>query len=183
MNGFFYWEYSPVAHCLMLCSEDTGRRIRTSLQKGMLNQAAFGVNDCDMEDFLFYNVVYDVLKDHAMSDADREFMTYSAIGARQFLLPIQPKSWFFTALNGIDICDEAEPKLVQALLKDSDKWVNLLLVQISGNVADCLLLDRTLILSGLNLTFAQPLRLFANRLRPMPTREAKPKLSLVQQRA
>lgn len=168
MNGFFYWEYSNVAQCLMLCSQDTGRRIRTSLEKSMLTQSALSINDCDMEDFLFFNVVIDALKPYQLDDTAREFLAYSAVAVRQFLLPIQPKSWFFTPLNGVEICDEAEPKLVQAQIKDSGDFVNLLLVQISGNVADCLLLDRTLHLPGLNLTFAKPLRLFANRLCVMP---------------
>ncbi|MBE2898233.1 cell division protein ZapC [Pasteurellaceae bacterium 20609_3] len=183
MNGFFYWEYSHVAQCLMLCSQDTGRRIRTSLEKSMLTQSALSVSDCDMEDFLFFNVVVDALKHHPAEDATREFLAYSAVAVRQFLLPIQPKSWFFTPLNGIEICDEAEPKLVQAQIKDSGEWVNLLLVQIGGNVADCLLLDRTLVLPGLNLTFAQPLRLFANRLRAMPIAVAEEHAPLAQQRA
>ncbi|MBE2896542.1 hypothetical protein HPC38_06595 [Pasteurellaceae bacterium HPA106] len=183
MNGFFYWEYSNVAQCLMLCSQDTGRRIRTSLEKSMLTQSALNVSDCDMEDFLFFNVVIDALKTYAIDDSQREFLAYSAVAARQFLLPIQPKSWFFSLLNGIEICDEAEPKLVQAHIKERDEWVNLLLVQISGNVADCLLLDRTLQLSGLKLTFAQPLRLFANRLRAMPEQAVKADSPLTQQRA
>lgn len=164
MHGFFFWEYSLVANCLMLCSEDTGRRIRTSLTKEMLNQSIASSCDCEVGDFFYFSDVQDVLSHFPLTEEQREFVAYSAVATRLFLLPSQPKSWFFLPQVGVE--DDGLPQLVQAQLKDSQQWINLLLVQIVDGVADCLLLDPTLSLPGLNIKFAQPLRIFTNRLSP-----------------
>ncbi|MGR3808350.1 cell division protein ZapC domain-containing protein [Pasteurella testudinis] len=175
MNGFFYWEYDQAADCLMLCSDATQRKIRTALKGEMLCQQALSRCDCETEDFLFYSQIIDLIEySDLITPSQLEFIAYTAVAARLFLLPIQPKSWFFEfAPHSQPQNQSAEsdwlndmPAFVQTTIKQNQQPITLLAVGGDGDVVDCLLLEAQLELPGLRLQFGQPLRIFNNRLQP-----------------
>jgi hypothetical protein len=166
MSGFFYWEYSKTADCLMLCSDSTHRKIRTALKSEMLNRSIINRCDCEMEDFQFYNQVMELIEDcDLIPEQQLEFIAHSAVAVKRFLLPSQPKSWFFDFADDYNPASfEQLPCLVQAQVKQNQQNISLLLLNSDGNTADCLLLEPEFNLPGLQLQFGQPLRIFKNRL-------------------
>ncbi|MGR6981568.1 cell division protein ZapC domain-containing protein [Testudinibacter sp. P27/CKL/0425] len=166
VNGFFYWEYDKATDCLTLCSQTTPKKIRTALKGEMLNQSAFINCDCEVEDFLFYNQIIELIEySELITPNQQEFIAYTAVAAKSFLLPKQPKSWFFEACEGSVVPSVAQyPCLVQTQIKQTQQTISLLLFDGDDQVADCLLLETALELPGLKLQFGQPLRIFTNRL-------------------
>ncbi|MGV6989336.1 cell division protein ZapC domain-containing protein [Testudinibacter sp. P80/BLE/0925] len=172
-HGFFYWEYDKAADCLTLCSDTTQRKIRTALKGEVLTQSAFISCDCEADEFMFYTQIMELLEYcDLVAPEKREFLAYTAVAARTFLLPTQPKSWFFEAMdNAATALPEECPYLVQTRVKQNQRIISLLLLASDGNVADCLLLEDELSLPGLCLQFGQPLRIFNNRLQHLAASE------------
>lgn len=165
-HGFFYWEYDKAADCLTLCSDATQRKIRTALKGEMLNHSAFLNSDCEADEFMFYTQIMELIEYcDVIAPAQQELIAYTAVAARTFLLPTQPKSWFFEAIDNTPAALPTDcPYLVQTRVKQNRQILSLLLFASDGNVADCLLLEEELSLPGLQLQFGQPLRIFTNRL-------------------
>ncbi|KGQ71209.1 hypothetical protein A1D23_00405 [Chelonobacter oris] len=166
MNGFFYWTYDNTADCLMLCSETTNRKIRTALQGSMLNPSAYAATECEADEFIFYTQIEELIEHcDLIMPQQRELLAYTAVAARTFLLPTQPKSWFFeTTESDGPHAAQPYPYLVQTRLKQTQQVISLLSFAGDDTVADCLLLEEELNLPGLQLKFGQPLRIFVNRL-------------------
>ncbi|AWX13331.1 hypothetical protein CEP49_01600 [Mergibacter septicus] len=154
------WQYDADKDCLtvLLSSKNS---VKTTLKKHHLNHMGLQQNTCDLPDFELFSDFMRQLEVLNFNYRDCEMLAYSAVAANRFLVPNQPKSWYFheqsTSLD-------PENKLARAMIKQDRRWCNFLIAAIDGVVATVLLLDNSLQLPGLTLSFGEPFRIFTNRL-------------------
>lgn len=154
------WQYDADQDCLtiLLSSKNI---VKTTLKKKHLNHEGLQQSICELYDFNLFSKLITQLEYLNFNSRNREILAYSAVAASRFLIPNQPRSWFFQEQNNRITANDT---IVRAMVKQDNRWCNLLVAGIDGAVATVLLLDNGLQLPGLTLSFGEPFRIFVNRL-------------------
>ncbi|MDG6894121.1 cell division protein ZapC domain-containing protein [Volucribacter amazonae] len=157
---FCQWQYNPVRGRLAILLPSKNL-VFTTLTEKHLASDGFVNSPCSLVDFDDYNRFTQLLLACGFEQETLEILAYSAVATQHFLLPSQPKSWFFQPCGSENI----EPQiLAQVKIKQTGQWAMVLVTNIEGSVANCLWLENDLALTGLQLTFGEPFRIFVDRL-------------------
>lgn len=163
---FCQWQYNQAKRRLVVLLPSKNI-ITTTLSDKHLASQHFQPQSCSLADFSDYNLYHKLLLACGFEAKTAEILAYSAVATQHFLLPSQPKSWFFQPLNTEEFGTIQPQSLARLYVKQTQQWAMVLICHIDETVANGLWLENDLNLPGLTLSFGEPFRIFVDRLQPI----------------
>ncbi|MBM7035788.1 cell division protein ZapC [Vibrio ulleungensis] len=136
LSDTWNWYYDHSKSALMLDLDD-GMLFKANLKTKDLIPCAFQTNQFNVEDAQAFHTFRDSIATLPLNEPRQAELNLNCVAAKRFHKPVQPKSWFFDAGNGVDI--PCEGMLVQ--MQNSLNQGIFIVVEAGDNASICALVD------------------------------------------